>query len=167
MEVGTRQTVFFEYPLLMPPLNPHEAKSVAKSFVKLVCEAVEELHAKFQLAHLDLKSGNFCLTDNSDSFGVKLTDLDRSDGVGKRFDYSSLHGESVMYKGKDGWNLGNVDWLQVGIMVHAFLNDIGSDSYHSQEPKANSNFLKQLLDGQYMPELCDAWDPNNDTLLCL
>ena len=69
-----------------------------------------------------------------------------------------------MYRGKDGWNCGNVDWLQVGIMVHTFLNDIDSNSYHSQElPTANSHFLKQLLDGQYKPELCDAWDPNDDT----
>ena len=65
-------------------------------------------------------------------------------------DYASLHGGSVMYKGKNGWNFGNVDWKHVGIMVHTFLNDIGSDSYHSQEPKANSDFLKQLLDARFV-----------------
>ena len=83
------------------------------------------------------------------------------------FEHLSLPRGFVMYRGKNGWNLGNVDWLRVGIMVHAFLNNIGSDSYHSQEPTANSHFLKQLLDGQYMPELFDAWDPNNDTRLGL
>ena len=55
IELGTSQTDFFEYPLLMSPLKPHEAKSVAKRFVKLVCEAFEELHTKFKHTHLDLR----------------------------------------------------------------------------------------------------------------
>ena len=50
-----RQTDFFVYPLLTSLLKPREAKSVAKTYVKLVCEAIEELHTKFKIAHLDVR----------------------------------------------------------------------------------------------------------------
>ena len=42
---------FFQYPLLKPPLKPQQAKENASRFVKLVCEAIQELHDGFNIAH--------------------------------------------------------------------------------------------------------------------
>ena len=46
--------------------------------MKLVCEAIQELHDGFNIAHLDVRLANICLTD-TDDLGVKLIDLDRSE----------------------------------------------------------------------------------------
>ena len=53
------------------------------------------LQLMVKLAHLDLRLGNICLTDDRDSFGVKLIDLDRSAKVQLTRDSVSLHSESV------------------------------------------------------------------------
>ena len=62
----------------------------------------------------------------------------------------ATHRGSVMYNVPDDWTLDQVDWRQLGIMVYAFLNT--GTTYHSQEPRANSRFLKHLLEcGEYRP----------------
>ena len=157
---------FFQYPLLKPPLTPQQAKDKASSFVKLVCEAIQELHDSFNIAHLDVRLANICLTD-TDDLDVKLIDLDRSEQASTFYEYSIVstnYRASVMYKADNGWTLGQLDWRQLGIMVYAFLNNITGNSYHSQEPMAQSDFLKYLLKGgHYVPALCQAWDPKEDS----
>ena len=157
---------FFRYPLLKPPLTPQQAKDKASSFVKLVCEAIQELHDSFDIAHLDVRLANICLTD-ADDLDVKLIDLDRSEQASTLYEYSIVstnYRASVMYNADNGWTLGQLDWRQLGIMVYAFLNNITGNSYHSQQPMAQSDFLKHLLkDGVYVPALCEAWDPKDDS----
>ena len=161
-------SISFQYPLLKPPLKPQQAKENASRFVKLVCEAIQELHDVFNIAHLDVRLANICLT-NTDDLGVKLINLDRSEKATKLFQHSIVStnycGGSVMYKANNVRTLGQLDWRQLGIMVYAFLNDITGNSYHSQEPVANSSFLKRLLEhGDYVPSLREAWDPNEDSI---
>ena len=157
---------FFQYPLLKPPLTPQQAKDNASRFVKLVCEAIQELHDSFNIAHLDVRLANICLTD-TDDLDVKLIDLDRSEQASKLFEYSIVSTNcraSVMYNADNGWTLGQLDWRQLGIMVYAFLNNITGNSYHSQQPMAQSDFLRHLLkDGDYVPALREAWDPKEDS----
>ena len=77
-KVVSARISFFQYPLLKPPLKPQQAKENTSRFVKLVCEAIQELHDSFNIAHLDVRLANICLTD-TDDLGVKLIDLDRSE----------------------------------------------------------------------------------------
>ena len=166
LKVVSARISFFQYPLLKPPLKPQQAKENASRFVKLVCEAIQELH-DFNIAHLDVRLANICLTD-TDDLGVKLIDLGRSEEATTLFKHSiatNYCGGSVMYKANNVRTLGQLDWRQLGIMVYAFLNDITGNSYHSQEPVANSSFLKRLLEhGDYVPSLREAWDPNEDSI---
>ena len=167
-KVVSARIFFFQYPLLKPTLKPQQAKENTSRFVKLVCEAIQELHDGFNIAHLDVRLANICLTD-TDDLGVKLIDLDRSEEASTctSFEHSIVSTNccgSVMYKANNGWTLGQLDWRQPGIMVYAFLNNITGNSYHSQEPMAHSSFLKHLLEhGDYVPGLREAWDPNEDS----
>ena len=129
--------IFFQYPLLKPPLKPQQAEENASRFVKLVCEAIQELQDGFNIAHFDVRLANIYLTDTAD-LGVKLIDLDRSEEATKVFEcslVSTKYRGSVMYKANNHWTLGQVDWRQLGIMVYAFLNNITGNAYHSQEPQ--------------------------------
>lgn len=166
--VGPVPIRFYEYPLFHPPLEPQEASQNAKEFIKCVCEALEELHSGFNIAHLDVKLANICIDNNMDHPGVKLIDLDRSQRATLTFGVSgltTLYRESVMYKADDSWTLQQVDWRQVGIMAFAFLNGIIGTSYHSTEPEPNSDFLHTLVrQGNYIPGLYEHCDPAEDTI---
>ena len=155
---------FFQYDLFGPPLDSQKARDNAIDFVKSVCEAINELHDDFNIAHLDLRLANICISTNT-PLSVKLIDLDRSDKAIKPFCYSSLtFHASVMYKvATPEWKLSQLDWRQLGIMVHAFLNNI-HDGYHSIEPDPKSPFLKRLVkQGEYDRERHAKWDPKDDT----
>ena len=155
---------FFQYDHFGPPLDSQKARDNAIDFVKSVCEAINELHDDFDIAHLDLMLANICISTNT-PLSVKLIDLDRSDEAIKPVRGSSLtlHA-SVMYKvPARGWKLSQLDWRQLGIMVHAFLNNI-HDGYHSIEPDPKSPFLKRLVkQGEYDRECHEKWDPKDDT----
>ena len=155
---------FFQYDLFGPPLDSQKARDNAIDFVKSMCEAINELHDDFNIAHLDLRLANICISTNT-PLSVKLIDLDRSDEAIKPFRYSSLtFHASVMYEvPTPEWKLSQLDWRQLGIMVHAFLNNI-HDGYHSIEPDPKSPFLKRLVkQGEYDRECHAKWDPKDDT----
>ena len=155
---------FFQYDLFGPPLDYQKARDNAIDFVKSVCEAINELHDDFNIAHLDLRLANICISTNT-PLSVKLIDLDRSDEAIKPFRRSSLTDyASVMYKvPTPEWKLSQLDWRQLGIMVHAFLNNI-HDGYHWIEPVPKSPFLKRLVkQGEYDRECHEKWDPKDDT----
>ena len=155
---------FFQYDLFGPPLDSQKARDNAIDFVKSVCEAINELHDDFNIAHLDLRLANICISTNT-PLSVQLIDLDRSDEAIKPFRYSSLtFHASVMYEvPTPEWKLSQLDWRQLGIMVHAFLNNI-HDGYHSIEPDPKSPFLKRLVkQGEYDRECHAKWDPKDDT----
>ena len=130
-------------------------------FVASVHEAITELHDKFNVAHLDIRLGNICIDGAPGTFVAKLIDLDRSHSAGMPFLVSDVSKyTSVMYKGKDDWTLGQLDWRQLGIMIFGFLNNTPSVSYHSSEPKPNSGFLKGLVDDGILKQV--QWNPEVD-----
>ena len=79
---------------------------------------MQELHDECNLAHLDIRLANICLT-HTQSLGIKLIDLDRSLPASQPFALSEVrtYADSVMYKGNDAWTLSHIDWRQLGIMV--------------------------------------------------
>ena len=124
MNIGKR--FVFDFPLLKPPLSPEAAHQHAQRFVESVYEAISELHVHFNLAHLDVRLGNICISADSTGFVAKLIDLDRSAPADQPVKTSPImsYTNSIMYKvkGRD-WTLGQLDWRQFGIMVFAFLNE--------------------------------------------
>ena len=159
---------YFVFPLLNPPLLPEVARQNAKVFVGSVHEAITELHDQFNLAHLDVRLGNICISAESACLVAKLIDLDRSETADRAFSTSlvaSLYTNSIMYQVREGedWTLSQLDWRQLGIMVFAFLNDLPTD--HSREPQPNSGFLKDLVEsGVYDSASFTDWDPKVDIL---
>lgn len=101
---------------------------------------------------------NICFT-SSENLEVNL---DRWEPVFRRYGNTALRRfvASVMHQARKDWTVDRVDWRQLGIMVHAFLNNITGHAYHTQPPHAKSRFLKQLVnEGEYIPELFATWDP--------
>ena len=143
-----------------------------KRFVKLVCEAVNELPNTFHLAHLDLRLANICLTNESNDFAVKLIDLDRSQSSERHSCWSRHPGRSVMYKTRDDWALYNMDWHQIGMMMLTFLNNISSDSYTHVIPRPGASFSQRcwmdsirqnvLLLGNLLKTVCMLWTHDID-----
>ena len=164
---------FFVFPLLKPPLLSEQARQKAKAFVGSVHEAITELHEQFNLAHLDVRLGNICISavHVGTPLIAKLIDLDRSEQADKACSKSlaaSLYTTSIMYQVREGedWTLSRLDWRQLGIMVFAFLNALPAKSYHSRVPQPNSGFLKDLVEkGVYTLASFTDWDPQVDILI--
>ena len=152
--------MFFEFPLVRPPLPPAAVKQHAKAFFCLVYEAIKELHDNCHCAHLDVRLANICL-DNS-GYGVKLIDLDRSETVSTLAENSRsvMYGahSSVMYKVDPKWTVAKVDWKQLGILIFAVMNEIHGNAYHTTTPEPKSNFLTHLItSGEYREEQRRIW----------
>lgn len=100
--------------------------------MKAVSDALDELHHQFQMAHLDVRLPNICFT-SSENLEVNL---DRWEPVFRRYGNTALRRfvASVMHQARKDWTVDRVDWRQLGIMVHAFLNNITGHAYHTQPP---------------------------------
>ena len=109
---------YFEFKLYDQPLSEEEARRHKVWFVSEVVKAVNELHDRAKVAHLDIRLENVCVDDESNR--LILVDLDRSRPIFViAEDVRGLYGEDEMYWGPAGshnWPVSMLDWRQVGLM---------------------------------------------------
>lgn len=115
-----------------------------------------------KVAHLDIRLDNICGKYDGNEFQAVLIDLDRSKCCTRTYAMSGVKirpGTSVMYKIPDKlWTLDKVDWIQMGIMIFAFLNSITSAKYHQTTPTPHSKFLCSLVEkGEFNDSLYKQW----------
>ena len=108
----------FEFKLYDQPLSEEEAQRHKVWFVSEVVKAVNELHDRAKVAHLDIRLENICVDDESNR--LILVDLDRSRPIFViAEDVHVLYGNHEMYWGPAGshnWPVSMLDWRQVGLM---------------------------------------------------
>ena len=109
---------YFEFKLYDQPLSEEEARRHKVWFVSEVVKAVNELHDRAKVAHLDIRLENICVDDESNR--LILVDLDRSRPIFViAEDVRVLYGNHEMYWGPAGshnWPVSMLDWRQVGLM---------------------------------------------------
>ena len=108
----------FEFKLYDQPLSEEEAQRHKVWFVSEVVKAVNELHDRAKVAHLDIRLENICVDDESNR--LILVDLDRSRPIFViAEDVRGLYVKDEMYWGPAGshnWPVSMLDWRQVGLM---------------------------------------------------
>ena len=108
----------FEFKLYDQSLSEDEAQCHKVWFVSEVVKAVNELHDRAKVAHLDIRLENICVDDESNR--LILVDLDRSRPIFViAEDVRVLYGNHEMYCGPAGshnWPVSMLDWRQVGLM---------------------------------------------------
>ena len=68
---------FFVYPILSCPLTRDEAYKCLGYLLESVADAMDKLHNKFGVAHLDICLENICFKEESDrNISAMLIDLD-------------------------------------------------------------------------------------------
>ena len=107
---------YFEFKLYDQPLSEEEAQRHKVWFVDEVVKAVNELHDRAHLAHLDIRLENICVDDETNQ--LILVDLDRSRRSSENVRYvRRLYGTHEMYNGLNTWTVSELDWKQVGLMI--------------------------------------------------
>ena len=75
---GSFITVFFSRcQRYLSPLKKEQASKCLKQFLFRIATALNELHAKYEIAHLDVRIPNICFLEKNNTFQVVLIDLDR------------------------------------------------------------------------------------------
>ena len=110
-----------------------------------VAGVLDDLHAKHNVAHLDVRLENTCfeLPDH-----VVMIDFDRYMPANEVRDMSMLY-DSVMYEGQKEWMCKQFDWKQLGIMIAWVIS--GCEEYHNSVVlPGEDEFLQDLLyEGQF------------------
>ena len=144
---------FFKFPLLKPHKTYEDFRNDddLSDFIRTTSRAVQELHEKMKLAHLDIRIDNVCFgPDNT----AVLIDLDRSRPVDTLVDDLLRYGDSAMYttpttSAESWWKAENLDWKQVAIMVYAIQKRVTStEEYHQisiPQPTTEDGVLSKQL----------------------
>lgn len=103
---------FFVYPLLSHPLMREEAYKCLGHLLDSVADAIDELHKKLEVVHLDICLENICFKESNGEFSAILIDLDRCAPVSKCGDFI-MYSKSCMYQKPAGERFTNekFNWM--------------------------------------------------------
>ena len=156
---------FFVFPkqrFQLTSLRTSQLKSCLFNLASGIKDALEELHVKYEYAHLDVRLANVCFDDGH----VKLIDFDRCQHTSVE-DVASKYNNHYMYTYSAGVanpNVSLLDWKQLGLLIYSILKvskqdaDLKSDDFRRMQEDSQS--LVYSLVYNHM------WDDNCANSLC-
>ena len=107
-------TIFYKFDEYLPPSSVPDIQKNGVWYTRSLVDIVHILH-RFNIAHLDLKRNNICVS--RDGLELVLIDLDRSrDTDENAMMFKHRYGTSDI-KVKIDWTNEHLDWAQIGLML--------------------------------------------------
>lgn len=138
--LGMQWSCFVYAALPHDPLKPEEAILCLKQFFVKLCNVLKQLHAKLEVAHMDVRLENICFNQH---FEPVLIDLDRSTSIFFPCLGRFLFCESCMYP--EDKSIEQIDWVQVGWLVAWVVNTCDGEGYHERKELPESIPGKTIL----------------------
>ena len=125
---GPSIKIYFVYNLYSPPLQPATIRQHACWYLRSLVNVVKKLHG-MNIAHLDIRRENVCMTSNQK---LVLIDLDRSEtGDTPALVVKNLYENNPMYTpGDRNWVCTQLDWKQVGLMFQRVFEKHKTDEIY-------------------------------------
>ena len=62
LHIKERDLMWYVFPILVPPKSRREARKCLPALVQGVAKAIQAMHSKLEMAHLDIRLENVCFT---------------------------------------------------------------------------------------------------------